>query len=340
MENNKIGKFIADARKNKCLTQKELGDKLFVSDKAVSKWERGLSLPDISLLKSLSEILDVTIDDILSGEFNSGVKIDNLEEKIKEIQININKHNKRKYGKIIILLLLIIILFITKNIKLNMKEYKVYYGVVDSKVNMVFPRLSFFIKNKDQSFSMINYRNSNVIKNEIRDYLKSLKYLVCNDTVYYYDNKRNVSIIEYGVKDYILFSKVTFNISRNDYCLNKKIMEYNEYIDLMSVHGMNEGPDYKNGSISVYLLDGHGYPYDFSARFQVYLNNDDSRKLLEESYGSYEIKNGKFIYVRDKIIVNNLMKDIPMVSIFTIDNRKLILDDNYLSQYVKKIVLD
>ena len=49
MENNKIGSFILELRKEKGLTQQELGDKLFVTDKAVSKWERGLSLPDVSI---------------------------------------------------------------------------------------------------------------------------------------------------------------------------------------------------------------------------------------------------------------------------------------------------
>ena len=49
MDNNKIGKFIASIRKEKGLTQQELGKKLFVTDKAVSKWERGLSLPDVTI---------------------------------------------------------------------------------------------------------------------------------------------------------------------------------------------------------------------------------------------------------------------------------------------------
>ena len=71
MDNNKIGKFIASLRTEKGLTQQELGDKLFVTDKAVSKWERGLSLPDISLLKKLAEILDVEVIDILEGKKNS-----------------------------------------------------------------------------------------------------------------------------------------------------------------------------------------------------------------------------------------------------------------------------
>ena len=64
MNQEKIGKFIASRRKNKKLTQEQLAKKLFVTDKAVSKWERGLSLPDITLLKKLAQILKVDIADV------------------------------------------------------------------------------------------------------------------------------------------------------------------------------------------------------------------------------------------------------------------------------------
>ena len=53
MESKEIGKFIAKIRKEKGMTQQKLAEKLFVTDKAVSKWERGLSLPDISILEPL-----------------------------------------------------------------------------------------------------------------------------------------------------------------------------------------------------------------------------------------------------------------------------------------------
>ena len=76
MDNNKIGKFILNTRKEKNLTQKELGDKLFVTDKAVSKWERGVSLPDITMLNKLSKILGVSVNDILDGTKESNRKID------------------------------------------------------------------------------------------------------------------------------------------------------------------------------------------------------------------------------------------------------------------------
>ena len=53
VDNKKIGLFISSLRKDKNMTQKELAEKLFVSDKAVSKWERGLAMPDISLIENL-----------------------------------------------------------------------------------------------------------------------------------------------------------------------------------------------------------------------------------------------------------------------------------------------
>lgn len=68
MDNVKTGKLIKELRKAKGMTQMELADKLHITDRAVSKWERGLCAPDISLLEPLSEILDVKITDLISGE--------------------------------------------------------------------------------------------------------------------------------------------------------------------------------------------------------------------------------------------------------------------------------
>lgn len=68
MNNVKIGAFIAQLRKSKNMTQRELAEKLNVTDKAVSKWERGISLPDITILPDLSEIFEITITELLNGE--------------------------------------------------------------------------------------------------------------------------------------------------------------------------------------------------------------------------------------------------------------------------------
>lgn len=68
MDNVKIGAFIAQLRKAKNMTQKDLAEKLNITDKAVSKWERGMSLPDITILPDLSGILDITVTELLNGE--------------------------------------------------------------------------------------------------------------------------------------------------------------------------------------------------------------------------------------------------------------------------------
>lgn len=68
MDNLKTGAFIKSCRKEKKMTQKELAGRLHVTDRAVSKWERGLSAPDIALLEPLASVLGVTIVELLSGE--------------------------------------------------------------------------------------------------------------------------------------------------------------------------------------------------------------------------------------------------------------------------------
>ena len=67
MDVKKIGLFISLKRKEKNWTQQQLSKKLFISDMAVSRWERGLSIPDVSSLPNLSEILGITITVILFG---------------------------------------------------------------------------------------------------------------------------------------------------------------------------------------------------------------------------------------------------------------------------------
>lgn len=69
INNEKFGAFLSQLRKEHGMTQKDLAEKLFVSDKAVSKWERGLSLPDIALLQPIADTLDVTVTELLAGEY-------------------------------------------------------------------------------------------------------------------------------------------------------------------------------------------------------------------------------------------------------------------------------
>ncbi len=101
MDNRIIGKFIKKKRKEIGLTQIELGDKLGVSDKAISKWETGNSLPDIGILKSLSDILGISTSELLNGREDN------------------NKDNKIVIIIVICLIVISIILVIIINMNKN-----------------------------------------------------------------------------------------------------------------------------------------------------------------------------------------------------------------------------
>lgn len=68
MNQTEIGKFIAKCRKEKKLTQAQLAEKLNITDRAVSKWETGKSMPDSSIMLELCAILGITVNELLSGE--------------------------------------------------------------------------------------------------------------------------------------------------------------------------------------------------------------------------------------------------------------------------------
>ena len=94
MNQQKIGNFILELRKERNMTQQELADKIGVTDKAISKWENGRGMPDLSLMKPLCTALGITINDLLSGE-----KIDkkDYQDKFEENILNtINYTNKNK----------------------------------------------------------------------------------------------------------------------------------------------------------------------------------------------------------------------------------------------------
>lgn len=67
MDNKAVGRFIAERRRRLNMTQRELAEKLNITDRAVSRWERGVGAPDISLILPLAEILNVSADELLEG---------------------------------------------------------------------------------------------------------------------------------------------------------------------------------------------------------------------------------------------------------------------------------
>ena len=119
MDKEKTGQLITELRKEKGLTQKQLADALNVTDKAVSKWERGLSFPDISMLEPISELLGVSIMEILAGERQTGDGTLMQKEAQDLIQASVElsdeeiRHRKERSRFIVILLIVVTMLLIS-----------------------------------------------------------------------------------------------------------------------------------------------------------------------------------------------------------------------------------
>ena len=93
MNQEKIGKFIATLRKEQNLTQMQLAEKLGITDRAVSKWERGKSLPDVSVMLELCELLHIEVGDLLNGE---RIMKDNYDEQQEQLLLDMAKDLEKK----------------------------------------------------------------------------------------------------------------------------------------------------------------------------------------------------------------------------------------------------
>lgn len=93
MEQIKIGRFIAERRKTKNLTQLQLAEKLNITDRAISKWETGKGMPDSSIMMELCKELDISVNELLSGEL---IDMNNYNTKLDENLIRLQK--QKEYG--------------------------------------------------------------------------------------------------------------------------------------------------------------------------------------------------------------------------------------------------
>ena len=132
MDQEKIGLFIAKLRQEKGLTQTELGNMLGVSYKAVSKWERGINLPDASLYKPLCDIFNITLDELMSGKIKEEVK-----------------PNKRKLLLIPVLLIFMVFIIILTN---NKEKYP----------DITIDKIEVSNNNKNKLVNLLLYTNDNI----------------------------------------------------------------------------------------------------------------------------------------------------------------------------------
>ena len=140
MNQEKIGKFISKVRKEKKITQKQLAEKLEITDRAISKWENGKSMPDLALLKPLCNILDITINELLSGEYISKEK---KEETLEDNIVNAINYSKKKENIYELIFYLFILLFGVIMIVISMSifsspiEFTMWYSIIGTYVLMI-----------------------------------------------------------------------------------------------------------------------------------------------------------------------------------------------------------
>ena len=108
MNQEKIGKFIAECRRQRKMTQSELGEKLGVTEKSISNWENGRNMPDLSLFKPLCDEFNISLNDFMSGE---KVKEKEYREKLEENVINTIDYSNKKIESQNIFIGLILIVF-------------------------------------------------------------------------------------------------------------------------------------------------------------------------------------------------------------------------------------
>ena len=180
MDQEKIGKFIAKCRIDKKITQQKLADNLGVTDRAISKWENGRGLPDLSLIIPLCKELNVSVTELLSGE---KVKDKEYQEKLEENMIGIvnklDKDNKKRFNilqKILIVYLVICIIFLGGIFGHSFYNYEM--------INQKYDKYNMYITKEDNNFvfyasisgnvvpKVINYNNEKIL---IMNYKSSLK---------------------------------------------------------------------------------------------------------------------------------------------------------------------
>lgn len=333
MDHKNVGKNIASLRKAKNLTQQELGQKLFVTDKAVSKWERGLSLPDISILESLAQTLDTDIYEILQIPKKQNL---DLKKILQEEKSKLRKQMNQKLFLILIPFVLIASILLFKLIPFGYDVIHTRYLHNENKlINLGIPKFSFWMKNQENSYSYKNLRGKQILESEIKSYLNTLTKVSCNQTTYYYDDSTDTTVIEYNVTGNILYNTITYHIRNGNYCDTLLLKEIKEKIGPLNTFRTLYS---ENSNLNIYFLPSvimNETGYSLKATLNIYFNSN----LLEQSEGTFEIKDQKLIYYRTNIQKQDLTIKIPNISTFIIKEQKLILEENYLKEYEKGIIL-
>ena len=183
MDQKKIGQFIATLRKEKDLTQKQLAEMLHITDKAVSKWECGRSLLDNQLLKELCSVLNITINELLSGERLSSDEYNEKAEENIEMLIDEQRSTYRKFSIIramICVFLFVCCIWIVKKVFPEFMSSHSYMNAVALTIVIILPLIMLVLTRRLEGFMKL--LKVNIVgeqnENEVQDAIKSATFAI------------------------------------------------------------------------------------------------------------------------------------------------------------------
>ncbi|WP_455484766.1 helix-turn-helix domain-containing protein [Eubacterium sp.] len=207
MNQEKTGKFIAELRKENNMTQMELADKLKVTDRAISKWENGRGLPDVSLFEPLCKELNISINELLKGE---KIKENNIEHLSAETMMSYNRYIKRKEKQKMFFLLIIIVIVLctfltTATLSFNKTFFETKYtSDFVSGVSIPIPKHSYYRETGGMDVyttKLKTLKQPDEINIFINRYLCSLEKIEYDNEIYYYDQENNFTILQYRINN-------------------------------------------------------------------------------------------------------------------------------------------
>ena len=347
MDQNKIGKFISEVRKEKKLTQEELANQLGITKNAVSKWERGISMMDMSLLIPVCDILEISITELLNGEridkeslkeqTENAIKntLDYTDKKIKK-----NKIKHILFTILIIGILIVVCFFGYKFYLLNKYTFKkpdnideLLKGIKNNREIKIYKRTL----NEDDYFKVDNFK----IRNDFKDYVLEERnseyepyvFRNGNSTINFNSNKVNYQLIDVFTSEDVTFFgddadelESKFTLADRKFFLLKN--DINNDVDFYLYASKNY---YKENNIFMdkkTMMEN----YAFNSICSIALPVVDELIIIKGDYNGYILRD----YMEDKIITQiTITRDGKLYGFMTNDER--FNDENYLIDLISTI---
>lgn len=264
MNNVKTGNLIKQLRKEKGLTQKDLAEQLGITDKAISKWERGLSSPDIALLEELSQILDITVLELIKGKrLKKEITNKDIIETIKYSRKSALKDIKKIYKAFSCVIIgLIIIFIIITNIKSIMLEHTTINAIHD------YHQIS-----KEKVKDLINETNANI------------ETILSNQGIYTNDEYNTITRNIKPIKEYL-------SHQNNEFYLEKKTYSFNEIMNFYQDH-----TDIAVGFINYKEIYEVLLKYDTTLNNNLISYNHNDTNIITEYYNLYTYQEQPYQYL-------------------------------------------